>query len=154
MGNSTILSTRAKFIMKRNSGAAEGLMVITGNHMSKIGIIIKDIQDENKLPEYDKDVIVEEDVWLAANVTLLSGVKVGRGAIVGSGAVCRSSVPPYAIVIGNPAKVVGFRFLPEEIIEHEKALYESKDRISVEVLEDNYLNYFIRRAKEIKSFLN
>jgi serine acetyltransferase len=100
-----------------------------------------------------KDVIVEEDVWIAANVTLLAGVKVGRGAFIGSGSVCRTSIPPYSIVIGNPAKVIGFKFSPEEIIKHEEMLYEKDERMSLELLEKNYKKYFIDRIDDIKTFI-
>ena len=65
----------------------------------------------------------------------------------------RKNVPPYAIVIGNPAKVIGFKFSPEEIIIHEKALYPENERIPVEILEKNYNKYFINRYKEIKEFI-
>lgn len=152
-----IMNTRAKFIMKKYSGASVGLTVVTGNHLSIPGRWFKNISDKNKdlLSEnevMDKDVIVEEDVWIATNVTLLSGSIIGRGSEIGSGSVVRGSVPPYAIVIGNPAKVVGFKFTPEEIIEHEKALYPEEERLSLQLLEKNYNKYFISRIKEIKEF--
>jgi len=100
-----------------------------------------------------KDIVVEEDVWLAANVTLLAGVNVGRGAIIGSGAVCRNTIPPYAIVVGNPAKVVGFKFTPAETIVHENTLYPQNERLSFELLEKNYNKYFVRKITEIRSYL-
>lgn len=140
-----------RFIMKKNSGAAQGLTVVTGNHGRKIGISYKDLVQLNT-HEKDIDVIVEEDVWLASNVTLLAGVIVGRGATVGSGSVVRNNVPPYAIVLGNPAKVVGFNFTPEEIIEHEKTLYPEEERLPLELLEKNYNKYFLKRLKEIKEY--
>lgn len=154
---SIIMNTRARFIMKKYSGASVGLTVVTGNHLSIPGRWFKDVTDKEKdlLSEnevMDKDVIVEEDVWIATNVTLLSGSIIGRGSEIGSGSVVRGSVPPYAIVIGNPAKVVGFKFTPEEIIEHEKALYPEEERLPLELLEKNYNKYFISRIKEIKEF--
>jgi acetyltransferase-like isoleucine patch superfamily enzyme len=152
LGHSVIITTKAKFIMKKNAAAAEGLTVVTGNHpadigMSNLQITTGDIQEA-------KDVIVEEEVWLAANVTLLSGVVVGRGAVIGSGAVCRKNIPPYAIVIGNPARIVGFKFRPDEIIEHEKILYAKEERLSIELLNKNYEKYFLNKITEIRSFLN
>lgn len=152
MGNAFIISTRAKFIMKKNSGSAEGLTVVTGNHYSVVGEW-KRQRSIGVDEQIAKDVIVEEDVWLASNVTLLSGVRVGRGATVGAGSVCIKSVPPYAVVMGNPAKVIGFNFTPEEIIEHEKKLYPEEERIPLEKLQSNYEKYFKSRTKEIKNFL-
>lgn len=153
LSNSLILSTRAKFIIKKNSGAAEGLTVITGNHYSEVGKFFMDIRDEDKPNDLDKDVVVEEDVWMGSNVTLLAGVIVGRGCVIGSGAVVRKSTPPYSVLIGNPAKIVGFKFTPEEIIEHEKMLYPESERLEFDILENNYNKYYIQRIKDIKNFL-
>ena len=55
-------------------------------------------------------VTIGSDVWVCYGVTVLSGVTVGDGAVLGAGAVVRDDVPPYAIVVGNPAAVVGYRF--------------------------------------------
>ena len=151
--NTMIQATRAKFIMKKNSYAAEGLTVITGSHMSKVGSWFKStIKSEPKLG-YHEDVIIEEDVSIGINVTILKGVKIGRGAIIGSGSVCRKSIPPYAIVMGNPAKIVGFKFRPDEVIEHERELYIESERLSKEYIENNYEKYFLKNISIIKEFI-
>lgn len=155
--DNVIMNSRAKFIIKHNSGAAEELMVITGNHMSIVGKSVKHVTDnvkdvEDVNHEYDKDVVVEEDVWIGARVSILQGVTVGRGCEIGTGTVLRKSTPPYSIVIGNPAKIVGFRFTPEEIIEHEKSLYPEDERLSIDVLNKNYNRYFVSKMKEVKEF--
>ena len=151
------MNTNAKVVIKKHSGAAVGLTIITGNHLSIVGRWFKSISDDDKFKsdsegKLDMDVIIEEDVWIASNVTLLNGVHVGRGAEVGAGSVVRKSVPPYAMVIGNPAKIVGFKFNPEQVIKHEEALYSPEERLSIEVLEKNYKKYFLDRVSEIKSF--
>lgn len=156
-GGAIIMNGRAKIIFKKNSGAAVELLAITGNHMSIVGKNIKQITDKTKDEldvnhEMDKAIIVEEDVWIAARVTLLSGAHLGRGCEVGSGSVVRGSIPPYAVVVGNPCKVVGFRFTPEEIVEHEKAQYDETERLPYDLLQKNYEKYFINRIKEIKQF--
>ena len=56
------------------------------------------------------DVIIGNDVWLCANCTILSGVTIGHGAVIASGAVISQNVEPYAIMAGNPAKQVKWRF--------------------------------------------
>lgn len=157
--DNVIMNGRARFIIKKWSGAAEQLMVITGNHMfipGKRGIDMTDAikNQEDRGNEYDKDVIVDEDVWIGARTTILPGVHVGRGCVIGAGTVLRNSTPPYSIVFGNPAKVVGFKFTPEEIIEHEKALYPEEERLPLSILEKNYEKFFLRRIKEIKQFTN
>lgn len=154
LGHSIILAGLAKFVMKKNSVAAEGLKVVTGNHASFVGKWFINVTNKDKKGgSYDRDVVVEEDVWIASNVTLLDGVVLGRGCVVGSGSVVRHSTPPYSIIIGNPAKVTGFKFTPEEVIEHEKILYAEEDRLPLALLEKNYQKYFLNRINDIKSFL-
>lgn len=155
----TIMNTRAKVVFKKYSGSAFGLTIITGNHMSVPGKHHKMVTDKLKdeldtLKEYDKDVIVGEDVWLAANVTILAGVTIGRGSIVGAGSLVRTDVPPYSIVIGNPAKVVGFRFTPSIIVQHEEELYPEEERLPEDLLEENYKKYFVSKIKDIQQFLS
>ncbi|HSH72702.1 MAG TPA: CatB-related O-acetyltransferase [Methylophilaceae bacterium] len=55
------------------------------------------------------------DVWVGSNVILPGGISVGTGAIIAAGAVVVKDVPPYAIVGGNPAKVIRYRFSEAEI---------------------------------------
>ena len=50
------------------------------------------------------------DVWIGLGATILSGVHIGHGAIVGTKALVTKNVPPYAVVAGNPARVVRMRF--------------------------------------------
>lgn len=152
-----ILNINAKFIIGKYSGVGPNVTVITGNHMSIVGKYLMDVTDDDKRaydPEgmQDQDVVLEEDVWIGANVTLLNGVRVGRGAVLAAGTVCRTKIPPYAIVTGNPAKLVGFRFTPEQIIEHEALLYNEDERLSPTLIEKNYKKYYLDRLKEINQY--
>lgn len=56
------------------------------------------------------DVVIGNDVWIAFGASILSGVSIGDGAVVGAHAVVSRDVPPYAVVVGNPAQVVRHRF--------------------------------------------
>ncbi|WP_417821472.1 CatB-related O-acetyltransferase [Terasakiella sp.] len=59
--------------------------------------------------------IVGCDVWIAANSIVLQGLTIGHGAVVGAGSVVTKDVPPYAIVAGNPARIIKYRFAPQII---------------------------------------
>ena len=59
--------------------------------------------------------IIEHDVWIGQDAMLARGITLGTGCVIGAGAVVTGSVPPYAIVGGNPACLIRFRF-PEEIV--------------------------------------
>jgi len=67
-------------------------------------------------------VLIEDDVWVGYGSIIMSGIKIGKGAIVAAGSVVTKNVKPYAIVGGNPAKLIKYRFSPEEIEEHERIL--------------------------------
>ena len=66
-------------------------------------------------PATKGDVVIGNDVWIGQNVSLRPGVTIGDGAIVGGGSVIVKDVPPFAIVGGNPTKVIRYRFTPEQI---------------------------------------
>lgn len=63
----------------------------------------------------EKKTKIGNDVWIGHSAFILGGLKIGDGAIIGAHAVVAKDVPPYAIVVGNPAKVIGFRFTPDQI---------------------------------------
>ncbi|WP_308462078.1 CatB-related O-acetyltransferase [Mesorhizobium sp. INR15] len=53
---------------------------------------------------------IGNDVWIGRRAIILSGVTIGDGAVIGAGAVVSKDVPPYAVVVGNPAALVRYRF--------------------------------------------
>jgi acetyltransferase-like isoleucine patch superfamily enzyme len=62
-------------------------------------------------------LVIEDDVWIGLNAVVLQGVTIGRGSVVGAGAVVTRDVPPYSIVRGVPAKVVGERAASREDVQ-------------------------------------
>jgi acetyltransferase-like isoleucine patch superfamily enzyme len=73
------------------------------------------MQNENEAVSKG-DIIVKDDVWIGYRSIILSGVIIGQGAIIGAHSVVTKDVPPYAIVGGNPAKIIKMRFT-EYIVE-------------------------------------
>ena len=68
------------------------------------------------LSSYSKgDIHIKNDVWIGANCTILDGITIGNGAVIAAGAVVVKSVAPYAIVGGNPAKLIRYRFSEDTI---------------------------------------
>lgn len=144
--NSEIMNPRCKFIMRKWSFTARELLVVDGNHMSIVGIPLIDVRDEDKdrldvNHEYNKDIIVEEDVWIGARVTLCAGAHINRGSIVAAGAVVTKEFPPYTVLGGVPAKFIKFKWTIDQILEHESKLYLEEERFTREELENYFKGY-------------
>jgi len=94
-----------------------------GNHRTDlIGRYMIDIRLDEKLPENDQDVVIEDDVWVGANAIILKGVTIGQGSIIGAGTIVYKSIPPYTIVVSNISQKIKERWSPEQIIQHKKQL--------------------------------
>lgn len=80
-------------------------------HKDEYGIFNKEkgyaLVQNDKL---EKPLSIGNDVWIGANVTVLRGVHIGDGAVIGANSLVNKDVPPYAIAVGNPAKVIKYRF--------------------------------------------
>ena len=81
----------------------------------------------------------------------MSGVKIGDGAIIGAGSVVAKDVPPYAIVVGNPAKIIKYRFDEEQIKDLLDIAWwdweESKIKEEAMILWSQDINFFILKHK-------
>ena len=87
------------------------------------------------------DIRVGDDVWLGLGATVCSGVAIGQGAIVAAGSVVVKDVPPYAIVGGNPAKFIKWRFEDAALRERLAALDWGRfdpDALTAETLDALY----------------
>lgn len=95
--------------------AAGGFQIGNYSGMGKNTVVLTtDHQAEGESIPFDdtrivKPVVIGDCVWVGQNVSVLPGVTIGDGAIIGLGTVVRQDIPPCAIVIGNPARVVGYR---------------------------------------------
>ncbi len=63
----------------------------------------------------EKKCIVGNDVWIGVDSIIRRGVNVGNGAVIGANSFVNEDVPDFAIVAGNPAKVIKYRFTPEQV---------------------------------------
>jgi acetyltransferase-like isoleucine patch superfamily enzyme len=70
--------------------------------------------DRDQVPEFDP-IEIGNDVYIGMNVTVLDGVRIGDGAVIGAGAVVSKDIPPYAIAVGCPIRIVRYRFDPDTI---------------------------------------
>ena len=102
-----------------------------------------------KFSDYELDAspktIIGHDVWIGRSAILLSGVSVSNGAVVGAGSVVTKSVPAYAVVAGNPAKIIRYRFDENIINELEKIKWWS--------LEDEIIHEISRHIKDPLEFI-
>jgi len=112
IGKFCALARGVKFIMNGANHKLSGISTypfqIFGNGWEKVMPAAEDLP-------YKGDTVIGNDVWIGYEALFMPGVKVGNGAIVSSKSVVTGDVPAYAIVGGNPAKVIRYRFDNETI---------------------------------------
>ncbi len=110
IGNYTSIGSEVEFIIDQNhdyKSVFQGVIrpFATGDMSSKEGLgqMMSRIHRKGQ-------IIVGNDVWIGDRATILGGVTIGNGAVIAAGAVVTKDVPPFAIVGGNPAEVISYRF--------------------------------------------
>jgi acetyltransferase-like isoleucine patch superfamily enzyme len=100
-------------------------------------------------PSCKGNIIIENDVWIGAKSTIMSGLKIGNGSVIGACSVVTKDVPPYAIVAGNPAKIVKYRFSEKQIEKLLKIRWwdwdEEKIRANSHLLWSNEIDTFLNK---------
>ncbi|MFK5636020.1 CatB-related O-acetyltransferase [Ornithinimicrobium sp. LYQ103] len=113
-----IVAERSKVVVGDDVIFGPEVAIFGGGHnTSHIGVPIPGVHW--KVGDEDLGVRIGDDVWIGTRSVILRGVDVGRGAVVAAGSVVTKSVPDYALVGGNPARVLRFRFSPEQAVRHE-----------------------------------
>lgn len=106
-----LMAANAPIEIKGHFMSGPRLTIITGDHRTDIkNKYMDEISDDEKLPENDQPVIIEEDVWCGANVTILKGVTIGKGSIIAAGAIVNRNIGEYEIWGGIPATKIKNRF--------------------------------------------
>lgn len=136
-----IITYTGKVIIKKYTEIAFGCTIITGNHTPTVGFPQTTL-GHSHLNDKERDIVIEEDVWIGANVTILSGTHISRGCVVGACSLVNREIPPYAVVVGSPAKIIASKFTLEQILEHETKIYAPNERFTREYLENLFLNYY------------
>ncbi|MDD9271815.1 CatB-related O-acetyltransferase [Paenibacillus sp. GCM10023248] len=90
-------------------------LLVDRNH-DYLSISTSPLLEVNRKLKKKGQIIIGHDVWVGNEVTLLSGIHIGHGAVIGAGTIVSKDVPPYAIVTGNPMRIVRYRF-DEKIID-------------------------------------
>ena len=110
-------------------------------------------------PTCKGDIIIENDVWIGAKSTIMPGVKINSGAVVAAGSVVTKDVPPYAVVGGNPARIIKYRFTEKQIEKLLKIAWwdweEEKIKENATVMWSDNIDEFINKfyKKDNKSSL-
>lgn len=113
-----------EFVMNGANHVMKGISTYPFNIIG--GDWSKNIPNLTDLP-LKGDTVVGNDVWFGQNVTVMPGVKIGDGAIIGANSVVTKDVPAYAIVGGNPIKVIRYRYDDETVELLEKLSWWNKN---------------------------
>lgn len=137
-----LINNKGKFIVKKYSTISLNCTVVTGNHRPTVGVP-HIILGSCHINEMESDIIIEEDVWVGVNCTLLAGTHIGRGAIIGACSMINKEIPPYAVAVGSPAKIIASVFTIDQIIEHEKVIYPESERFKKEYLKEIFEKNYV-----------
>jgi acetyltransferase-like isoleucine patch superfamily enzyme len=107
------------------------------------------LSKEDKIQER-KRISIGNDVFIGMNVTVLDGVTIGDGAIIGAGAVVSKDIPPYAIAVGSPIRIIRYRFDEDTVQKFLNLKWWDKDMNTLRLVEKNFFSpsEFLKAFKE------
>ena len=135
------ITNNKNIIIKKYTSVSSDCIIVSHNHIPTVGIP-QSISNSEHINDVENEVIIEEDVWIGAGSILLHKCHIGRGAVIGAGSVITKPVPPYAVVVGNPQRIIASKFSLEQILKHETSLYPPEERMTVEELKELFENYY------------
>lgn len=136
------ISNKGKLKVGKYSVISSGCTIIPGSHKLTVGVPFY-LATTNHINDNEGDIVIEEDCWIGAGCILLPKCRVGRGAVVGAGSVVKKYVPPYAVVVGSPARIIATKFTVDEIIKHENILYPPDERMTKLELESLFSEKYV-----------
>lgn len=148
-----IINYTGKVVIKKFVGIAPDCTIVTGNHCPTVGVP-HFLGGPCHINDNEKGVTIDEGVWIGTRVTLLAGAHVGRGAVIGACSLVNKDIPPYAVAVGSPAKVIASVFTLEQILEHERLLYPEEERFPREYLEELFATHYAGRKAIGKSTIS
>lgn len=92
---------------------------------------------------------VGHDVWIGHRATIMAGISIANGAIIGANSVVTKDVPPYAIVAGNPAKLIRYRFSEEMIVKFQDSEWWQYDITALSSIDFGQPDIFLKQIKAI-----
>lgn len=105
----------------------------------------------NKIEEREH-ITIGNDVFIGANVTILDGVTIGDGAVIGAGAVVSKDIPPYAIAVGCPIRIIHYRFTEDRIEKLRKIEWWNFEEEKLKDVESMFFNvdeFIVKYGQEI-----
>ena len=135
-----IIHTGNVYIGKWSSLSCD-CIVVTGNHVPTVGINQR-LLGRNHINDREADVHIDEDCWVGVRVTILSGTHLRRGSVVGANSLLNKEYPPYAVLVGSPARIIASKFTIDQILKHESLLYPEEERFTRSELEEIFNNYY------------
>lgn len=135
IGPNAFLSSYGTIIIESGVIIGPNITIYTANHNYENAVAIP----------YDGKVIlkmvkIEKNVWIGGNVIIIPGVTIAEGSIIGAGSVITKNVPKYAIMGGNPAKILRYRNEEEyEKLKRSGSVYmDLKQKAKIEYLDVNF----------------
>lgn len=134
-------------VIEDNVRISDGVIIETHSHNGFTNPLLVDTD------AHQEKLVIRKGALIGAKAIILESChEIGRHARIGAGTIVRFNVPPYAIVAGNPGKIIGFVYTPQNMAEFEKSSFPLNQRLSYEYYENNYHKYYSSKLKEIKYY--